>query len=311
LEPLTQLIELLRPRALDLKNLEGRGNWVLCFPADKNIVFGLVMSGSCRFEAAGHPSVQLDAGDFLLMSAPPPWTLSKGEAGDFFEFDTLRHPSDLRIMSFGAGSDTTRIMGGYFCFDTANAELLNTLMSQVIHIGCANRSAPALRGIVELVDREASSARPGQGFILNRLLEIMLVEALRTRSDAAEETELARPGMLAGLADRQLACTLREIHADIARHWTVAAMATTAGMSRSAFAERFTRIVGTPPVDYIVNWRMALAKDALRFTSRPLIEIATATGYGSASAFSTAFSRVVGCSPARYARGQTGRDSDD
>ncbi|CAB3810959.1 IS5 family transposase IS4811 [Paraburkholderia fynbosensis] len=264
------------------------------------------MSGSCRLEATGYPSAQINAGDFLLMSAPPSWVLSKGETGEMFEFPALRHPTNLRMVSFGSGPGSTRIIGGHFCFDTVNANLLNGLLSPVVHIGNANGSASALRGIIELVDREASFARPGQTFVVNRLIEIMLVEAFRSRS-AVDAAEPEKPGMLAGLADEQLAHALREIHADIARHWTVAAMAMTAGMSRSAFAERFTRVVGTPPGDYVLNWRMALAKDALRFTSRPLIEIASATGYGSASAFSTAFSRAVGCSPARYANRKKSR----
>ncbi|WP_027214057.1 AraC family transcriptional regulator [Burkholderia sp. WSM2232] len=300
MEPLTELIALLRPEALDLKHFEARGDWALLFPADNHVVFGLFMSGSCRFEAQGFPSAQMEAGDFLLMPAPPSWMLSNGETTAPIEFQALRHPSDSRV-SIGSGVDTTRIIGGQFSFVTANADLLNGLMSPVTHIRHAHTSASSLRGIVELIDREASCARPGRTFILNRLLEIMLVEALRSQSAVLDGQGTIKSGLLAGLADEKLAVALREFHADVGRQWTVALLAATAGMSRSAFADRFTRLVGTPPMDYVVNWRIALAKDALRFTRRPLVEIATATGYGSTSAFSTAFSRIVGCSPARYA----------
>lgn len=300
MEPLTQLIGLLRPKALDLKHLQGRGDWALRFPADSHVVFGLFIAGGCWFEASGFPSARMHAGDFLLMSAPLSWSLSNGDAGDALDFQTLRHSAQSQLITFGSGAETTRIIGGHFAFDTANAQLLNDVMPSVIHIG--NESAPTLRAIIELVDQEASCSHPGRTFILERLLEIMLVQALRSSNAGSPQMHVAKPGMLAGLADKQLARVLREIHADIARPWTVAVMATTAGMSRSAFAERFARVVGTSPIDYVLNWRMALAKDALRFTQRPLIEIATATGYGSTSAFSTAFSRVVGCPPARYGK---------
>ncbi|MFM0642548.1 AraC family transcriptional regulator [Paraburkholderia sediminicola] len=300
MEPLTQLITLLRPEALGLKHFEGGGDWALRFPADSHVVFGLFISGTCRFEAKGFPSALMEAGDFLLMPAPPAWMLTKGETGTPVEFDALRHSSDS-LVSFGCGVETTRIIGGHFSFATANADLLNGLMSPVIHIGHANTSASTLRGIVELIDREASCSRPGRTFILSRLLEIMLVEALRSQSAVLDGEGTTKPGLLAGLADEQLAIALREVHADSGRQWTVALLAASAGMSRSAFADRFTRVVGTTPIDYVLNWRMALAKDALRFTNRPLVEIATAIGYGSTSAFSTAFSRIVGCSPARYA----------
>ena len=126
----------------------------------------------------------------------------------------------------------------------------------------------------------------------------MLVEAIRRGSGHSGE---ARRRLLAGLADRQVAAALRALHADITRQWTVQQLADVAGSSRSAFAERFNRIVGMPPIDYLTHWRMALAKDALRSGAGRLSELAFACGYQSASAFSTTFSRVVGCSPARDA----------
>jgi len=108
--------------------------------------------------------------------------------------------------------------------------------------------------------------------------------------------------MLAGLRDPQIAPALRVLHADIRRPWTVADLAAAAGASRSVFAERFARVVGASPIDYLLHWRMALAKDGLR-AGRRLADVAFASGYNSASAFSTAFSRTVGCPPARYAAG--------
>jgi AraC-like DNA-binding protein len=115
--------------------------------------------------------------------------------------------------------------------------------------------------------------------------------------------------LLSNLGDQKIAAALRTLHADIKRPWTVAQLADVASASRSLFAERFNRIVGMPPSDYLMHWRMALAKDALRCRDGRLAEVAFACGCQSASAFSTAFSRVAGCSPARYATERRSRES--
>ena len=133
--------------------------------------------------------------------------------------------------------------------------------------------------------------------MLTRLVEVLLIEALRSTPG-----EDAPPGLLRGLADARLAPAIRQMHGQLARSWTVAQLAKTAALSRSAFFERFTRTVGLPPMEYLLAWRMAVAKDLLRRHDLGLAEVAERVGYGSASTFSTAFSRHVGQPPSRYAR---------
>ena len=134
--------------------------------------------------------------------------------------------------------------------------------------------------------------------MLARLVELLLIEALRSKP-----ADNAPPGLLRGIADARMAAAMRHIHGDPARSWTVAQLAKKVALSRSAFFERFTRTVGLPPMEYLLAWRMALAKDLLRRDDDlGLAEVAERVGYGSASTFSTAFSRHVGQSPSRYAR---------
>jgi AraC-like DNA-binding protein len=135
--------------------------------------------------------------------------------------------------------------------------------------------------------------------LLQRLLEILLVEALRWRGIDDDED---RTGLLRGLRDPVLARVLRAIHADVRARWTVADLAKTAGLSRSAFAARFCEVLGCGPIEYLARWRMALAKDALINATKPLDRIADEIGYESASAFSTAFRKRVGCPPGRFAK---------
>jgi AraC-like DNA-binding protein len=194
---------------------------------------------------------------------------------------------------------TMRMLGGYFRFDRANAQLLVRLLPPVVHIRRDESGATRVRRIVELIAEEADAQRPGRDLILERLVEVLLVEALRFRSASAAREE---QGPLAGLSDPALTRPLREIHADVTRRWTVAELARSAGMSRAVFAERFARRVGMPPMQYVLEWRMAIAKDLLRRERPPLIEVAERVGYQSASAFSTAFARLTGCSPSEFAR---------
>src|SRR5690606_18279678 len=112
----------------------------------------------------------------------------------------------------------------------------------------------------------------------------------------------APPGLVRGLADAQLAPAIRQMHAQLSRSWTVAQLAKTAALSRSTFFERFTRAVGIPPMEYLLAWRMAVARELLRRGDARIAEVAERVGYGSASAFSTAFTRHTGQPPSHYAR---------
>lgn len=128
-------------------------------------------------------------------------------------------------------------------------------------------------------------------------MEVLLIEALR--STPGRETP---PGLLRGMADSRIAQAMRQIHGDPARPWTMGELATEAALSRSAFFERFTRAMGLPPMEYLLAWRTAVAKDLLRRSDLALAEVAERVGYSSASTFSTAFSRHVGQPPGRFAR---------
>jgi AraC-like DNA-binding protein len=300
-DPLTQLVELLRPRALLWKDMVGQGHWAWGFPADSGVVFGRVISGCCRFQLPGAAEQSLEPGDCLLLTDPPAWTL-RGGAGDaaIVALDDL--PTDTASPERGRSGDDpnlVRVVGGHFEFDSVNKELLTAFLPPVVHIRSrGSDDQMRLTGVLAMIDAEASATRPGQEAVLSRLLEIVLIELLRT----PEMLSSQQHGMLTGLADPQIASALRAFHADIGRSWSVGSLSAEARMSRSVFSQKFASLVGQPPMTYALHWRMAVACDALRFTGRSLDEIALATGYGSASAFSTAFTRTVGRSPARFAR---------
>ena len=241
--------------------------------------------------------LELREGDFVLLPATPSFTL----ASDLSIRPTLVPLEHSQQTHHGPESEpvTMRMLGGYFRFDGANAQLLVKLLPPVVHIRRDEPGASQLRRIVELISDEADACRPGRDLIVERLVEVVLVEALRFRSSLSLREE---QGLLAGLSDPALAQTLREIHVDVARRWTVEQLARTAGMSRAVFADRFSRRIGMPPMQYLLEWRIALAKDMLRREQLSLAQVAERVGYQSASAFSTAFTRLTGRSPGEFAR---------
>jgi AraC-like DNA-binding protein len=291
------VISLLRPRTVFSKVVSGAGSWCVRYERYEDPAFGLVLDGSCILELEGAGVLELAEGDFVLLPATPAFTLASARG----LAPRLVAPSYGPDVRHGAktGPPTLRMLGGYFRFDRANAAMLVRLLPAVVHIRKHESGAARLRRVVELIAEETDALRPGRELILERLAEVLLVEALRFRT--ASTAEQAQ-GLLAGLADPALARPLRGIHLDVARRWTVAELARSAGMSRALFAERFSRTVGMPPMQYLIEWRMAMAKDILRRERAGLAEVAERVGYQSASAFSTAFTRLTGSPPSAFAR---------
>ena len=241
--------------------------------------------------------MDLQAGDFVLLPATPSFTMSGFEPATPTDFDPLEIAAapDSNEVRDGRqhGPPDVRQLGGYFEFQSPDAALLVPLLPTMIHV----RGAERLSLLVRLVGEEAMEERSGRDLVLSRLIEILLVEALRSEGQLA-----AAPGLLRGLADEGVARAMRSMHAELAHPWTVAELAKSASMSRSAFAERFTRTVGMAPREYLLTWRMAVAKDLLSGGGVSMSEVAERVGYSSASAFSTAFARHVGQPPRALTR---------
>jgi AraC-like DNA-binding protein len=203
------------------------------------------------------------------------------------------------VLKLGAGVERpVTLHGGRFLFDTANENLLTGLLPPLIHIKTDATSAGRIQFMLQMNASEAANPRPGSEFVIARLMELVLVDILR---DQSLRKECRQAGMLGGLSDTVVAVAIQAMHQDVAHSWTVAELARLAGVSRSKFAARFQKMVGVGPIQYLHNWRMAIAKDELWLGTQSLSEIAFAIGFQSVSAFSTAFSRTVGTPPKRYA----------
>jgi AraC-like DNA-binding protein len=296
-DPLAEVISLLKPRAVYAKVISGAGAWAIRYSAFGEPSFCTMLDGECVLAVDGQAPITLVAGDFVLMPATPGFTLS----GTVPAVPVLRDPRQSQPpgheIRHGApdGPADMRMLGGYFAFDSPDAGLMVSLLPSLLHV----RGVPRLPVLVQLVREESIAQRPGRELVLGRLIEVLLIEALRSAPGDG-----APPGLLRALADTRLAAAMRHMHGDPARAWTVPELAKVAALSRSAFFERFSRAVGVPPMEYLLAWRMAMARDLLSRRDLAVAQVAERVGYGSASAFSTAFSRHVGHAPGRYARQQ-------
>jgi AraC-like DNA-binding protein len=294
-DPLSEVISLLQPRAVFAKRISGAGRWGVRYSEFGQPSFCAVLEGRCRLAVDGAAPLTLETGDFVLLPATPGFTMSGFQPVRAVRINPKLSTSPTEEVRHGTrgGRPDVRLLGGYFVFDSPDAALLVSLLPAVIHV----RGLERLSVLVQLVGEESKAHRPGKELVLTRIVEVLLIEALRSFSD-----EDAPPGLLRGLADPRLAPALRKMHSQLSHAWTVAELAKAAALSRSAFFDRFSRTVGLRPMEYLLAWRMAVARGLLRKEALGVSEVAERVGYSSSSTFSTAFSRHVGQAPSRYAR---------
>lgn len=294
-DPLSEVVRLLRPSAAFANIIGGKGSWAVRYSEYGLPSFCIVLDGNCLLTVDGHAPIAIGAGDFVLLPTTPAFTLSSFAPAPPVHLDPHAVAGGRGELRYGEqdGPPDMRSLGGAFLFDCPDPGLLVSLLPEVVHV----RDSARLSLLVRMVGEESADQKPGSEFMLSRLVELLLVEAMRSAAGGN-----APPGLLRGLADERLAPALKQLHARIDHGWTVERLAAIAALSRSAFFERFTRLVGVAPMSYLQAWRMEIAKGLLRGGELTVAQIAERVGYGSASAFSAAFSRQVGHPPSRYAR---------
>lgn len=296
-DPLSETIQRLQPRAVFSRVIEGAGDWAVRYGAFGQPAFTVILAGDARLSVDGHAPLALQAGDFVLLPATPGFTLSSGSPTPPVVLDPQASAAETGPLRHGRlGGDADFVsLGGWFEFGAPDAGLLVSLLPGVVHV----RGDDRLGRLVELLREEAADERPGQELMQARLVDALLIAALRSGSGA----EVA-PGLLRGLADPRIAVALQQMHARVAHPWTMHELAKASALSRSTFFARFTQEVGVPPMEYLLVWRMAVARELLRRGELALDKVAESVGYRSASTFSTAFRRHAGVAPVRFGRGR-------
>lgn len=275
--------------------------------AERVVIFHMITEGECWVELEGQAAVHLQAGDAVIfpqghahrMNSEPGLPPATGARLDAV---LSRRP---RLLAYGGGGATCRLVCGYLACDARLARLLLAGLPSLVKVSVRGSNAGVwLEASLRYALAEARSPRPGGAGVLAKLAEVLFIEVLRLHMN--EQVE-GRTGWLAGINDRIVGAALRAMHARPAQPWTLETLAREAGTSRSVLAERFQQRVGTSPMQHLAQWRMLLATHLLARSSAPLARIAEEVGYQTDTAFSRAFRREFGQPPAAWRRGQAAR----
>ncbi|MEC4722759.1 AraC family transcriptional regulator [Noviherbaspirillum sp. CPCC 100848] len=301
-DPLAEVVSLLQPSTPFSKLVVASAPWAVRRAEMGRPFYFVMLEGSCHLtvDSPEHrDTITLHAGDFVLIPAARSFATSSLDRqppceGEIVTTPIVQIPGGARVGD-PSGVVDARMLVGNCVFQSPDAAMLVSLLPQWVHI----RGEQRLSTLVQLVGDESRSDRPAREIVTARLLEVLLIEALRSTASTA-----ASPGLVRGLSDPKLALALRCMHERPASPWSIAQLAHEAAMSRSAFFERFGRTVGIAPMEYLQAWRMAIAKRMLRQRELAIPDIAERIGYSSVSAFGVAFTRHVGIPPGRYAKAE-------
>ncbi len=275
--------------------------WGLTLPPLPGLAwFHVVTAGSAELEV-GEASWTLQRGDFALVTRGVGHVLRGGagaEAPDILSLEREQVSDRYEVLRHGGGGGRDEMICGAVRFGHPAAKDLVELLPAVIHIEAAAELA-TMSATLSLIAAETKRPRPGGEAMITRLSDILIIQAIRSW---IESDPGAQSGWLGALRDEQIGRALALIHADPAREWSVATLADAVAMSRSAFAARFTELVGAPAMRYVTRWRMQVALAELETEGATVGAVAARLGYGSEAAFSRAFKRVTGTSPGAAAR---------
>ena len=304
MDPLSDVLALLKPRSYMSGGFDMGGAWSLQFPQHLGTKCYALVSGQCWLSVDGvAEAARIEAGDCFLLPTGRPFVLTSDRALVPIDAHAVfGFPLNGRIRTVGGGGDCFGV-GGHFILSGPHVDMLMGALPPIVHLRSPSDKA-ALRWAIERMMDELREPRPGSLLMAQHLAHMMLVQALRLHLSQGPSGGV---GWLFALADRHMGQAIGAMHEAPGRRWTLQELARHVGMSRTVFAERFKRTVGTSPMDYLTGWRMMLAGDRLRHSDEPVSVIAQALGYESEAAFGTAFKRVMGCSPRRY--GRTGAGS--
>ena len=309
-EPLLDnLLRSIRLRSSIYIRPEFRAPWAFSL-GDSGTAFHIVASGKCWLEVKGvSEPVRLSAGDFVVMPRGDLHFMRDApttRAVNFFDLLNKHVPDKHGAFCAGGKGPITRLVCGGMEFENSATDPLLAVLPPFIHVKRSGRNAaPWLKAMVMHVLEELGSGRAGASAVVTRLADILFIQAVREYLD--ENVETAESGWLAALRDHQIGRALALLHDQPHQPWTVAMLAHNVALSRSAFAAKFTELVGEPPLHYLTRLRLNAASTRLRATNEKLTAIALGVGYESVAAFARAFKRNVGMTPGVYRHsGRTG-----
>lgn len=281
-----------------------RPPWGLRVPRFRRVArFHLVTRGTCWVRVNDGPDViRLEAGDTVLIPAGAEHVLADTPDTPCRTVEEVVRAAGFTgrgalVMGEEDSGAPTRMVCGHFAFDDdVRHPLLDQLPEAVVVRWDADQRDYPLEEAFKFIAREVQDGKPGHEAVVSRLSEILFVQVVRSWANR----ERHERGVLAALADPRLGAALAAIHERPGERWTLGALGRRAAMGRTAFAERFTRVVGETPLRYLTLWRVQVAKRLLADSPLALEQVAERVGYDSAAAFSRVFKKHAGVAPGRW-----------
>lgn len=298
-DPLGEALHFLRMSGVFYCRSEFTAPWGLALPPMHGcLMFHVVTSGRCWLEVAGAEPCALQPGDLALVPHGEGHRLSSQvgvQAAGLFDLPREYESDRYEVIRHGGGGAAVSMICAAVKFDHPAAFHLVRLLPTVIAVDAwSSPQMDWLQSTLRFITAEAKELRPGGETVITRLADILVIQAIRSwiAQDPAAQT-----GWLGALQDPAIGRAIAQVHRDPSRLWNVASLASEVAMSRSAFAARFTKLVGESPMHYVTRWRMHVALNLLKEDDSSLAILAGRLGYESEAAFSRAFKRFIGVSP--------------
>jgi AraC-like DNA-binding protein len=309
MDPLSDVLSLLKPRSHVSSGFDAGGNWSIHFPLRHDVIkCYATISGECWLSVEGvSDPVRLEAGDCFVLPGGRPFRLASDmaiEPAPSSNFFPPKTPGGMVTVNGGGG---VFLAGSRFSVSGNHASVLMGMMPPIVHIEKESEQG-ALRWAVERMRQELHEQQPGGSLMAQHLAHMMLLQAFRLHLAGGKHSNT---GWFAALANKQLGAAISAIHADPARRWTLQGLAEVAAMSRSSFAQRFKELSGETPMEYLTRWRILLAGDRLENSSDSVSAIGRSVGYEAEGAFIAAFKRTMGCTPRQYTHVRFDSKTDD
>ena len=304
-----EILEAVHLRTAIFGKIDLGAPWRLRVPERDYLSFYVIARGSAWLDlrgvrtrpARGAAELPLSTGDAVILPLGSAHELRDVErsTAPVLSFDYDACPRQPHAARAGGDGPVTSLIIGHFTLSSAPRNALLASLPPAIHLAAGAMSAsPQLAGLVPLILSESASPGAGSSIVLARLADLLFVHALRHWVSTAGQSACG----LRAVADSSIGAALRLMHARPGEPWTVERLASSVAMSRSAFAARFTELVGEPPLQYLARWRMTIAAQRLREDDAVIANVAQAVGYANPVAFSKAFARMQGVGPGTFRR---------
>lgn len=297
-DPLSDFLSVVRVKSMMSARLEARGAWAFRYPAYRHMKFGALLQGERWVWVDGGEPVHMKAGDFYLLTDGRPYCIASDLSAPVTDgvaaLASVRVPAG--VMRYGEGDPLSVAAAGRFEWIDDEVAKLLSFLPPLVRIPSEHPDSATLAALVPLIIAETDTIAPGMACAASSIAALVLVHILRAHMTSPNQP----PNWLTATTVPGIGRALTLMHEQVSHPWTVEEIANQVGLSRTAFAQKFRERVGIPPLTYLMQWRITLARAALRAGERNIAALAERLGYGSDTAFRIAFKRETGVSPGKF-----------